>query len=81
MFAANPWVQLSYIMVNKFRTHQRCKKLTETQKKLVHLALTNLHSKCMEGKLSQLEILYVGIENINVIQKHIEKIELNELLK
>jgi|TARA_R100000479_G_scaffold45464_1_gene20958 hypothetical protein len=35
----------------------------------------------MEGKLSQLEILYVGIDNINVIQKHIEKIELNELLK
>jgi len=35
----------------------------------------------MEGKLSQLEILYVGLNDINLIQKHIEKIELNELLK
>jgi len=80
-FAANPWVQLSYIMVNKFRTHIRCKKLTELQKKLMHLALTKLHGRVSDDGLSKYELLYVGAYDRESILKNIEKIELNELLK
>jgi len=68
-------------MQNKFRTHLRCKKLTESQKRLLHLALTNLYNKVVTKKLTKEELLYLDDYNSIDIKKQIEKIELNEILK
>ncbi len=51
------------------------------QKKLMHLALTKLHSRVSDDGLSKYELLYVGAYDREKILKNIEKIELNELLK